>query len=512
MNPYSPEVVSAVQELLEIGIALSAEKNHKKLLERILSEARRITRCDAGTLYLVEGGKLSFQIIQNDQLKIYQGGLGEPINLPPVEITETSVAGYCALHKKVINIPDVYNTQLTGFDFSGPRRYDAITGYRTSSMLVAPLEDHNGDITGVLQLLNAKDEEGTVIPFAGYIEQVVLAVASQAAVAISNMRYLEEIDAMLHSFVRVISTAIDERSPYNANHTRNIARLSGKFARYLKGREIGQAADLTDEDIDQLIMSAWLHDIGKIAVPLEIMDKPSRLGERYEMVRNRLLAIREQRKVDAIKAAMKHGEQLKTEAGITAFWREVSAIEEEMDNAAGLLATANNPACFVDPQIQALIQELAGRTWLTPAGTREAWLSPSEVEALMVPRGTLTDQERQIMENHVLITKKMLDQIPFGEKYSAVPGWACAHHEFLDGSGYPQKLKSVQLPLPVRILTIMDIFDALTAQDRPYKKALPAEKAFSIIEEMAKVGKLDGELVGLFKESQVWDTDNKSNE
>ncbi len=504
MSGYSPEVVAAVKELLDVGIALSAEKNHRKLLERILREARRITQCDAGTLYLVEGGKLTFQIIQNDQLQINQGGLGEEINLPPVEMDETAVAGYCALHKETINISDVYHTETKGIDFSGPRRYDAITGYRTVSMLVVPLEDHDGIIIGVMQLMNAKDSEGQVIPFAHYIEQVVLALASQAAVAISNMRYLAEIDGMLHSFVRVISTAIDERSPYNANHTRNIARLSGKFAHYLKERKNGLAEELSEGEVEQLVMSAWLHDIGKIAVPLEIMDKPSRLGERYELVQNRLMMIREQRKVKAVKSALKH-EQLKTTDDIAVFWKQIAVIEEEMDNAAALLAKANNPATFVDLQLQELIRETAEHTWITAEGSTEQWLTPAEMEALLVPRGTLTNQERQTIENHVIITKKMLDQITFGEKYAAVPGWACAHHEFLDGSGYPQKLKAVELPLPVRILTIMDIYDALTAQDRPYKKALPTEKAFAIITDMAEAGKLDGELVRLFVESRIWE-------
>ena len=424
--------------------------------------------------------------------------------MPPVEVTVATVAGCCALNKQIINIADVYSADLTGIDFSGPRQYDAITGYRTRSMLVVPLEDHDGAVIGVLQLLNAKDEQGRVVPFPQYIEPVVRAVASQAAVAISNMRYLAEIDAMLYSFVRVISTAIDERSPYNANHTRKIARLSGEFANYLKVKS-PSLAEMTDEDVEQLVMSAWLHDIGKIAIPLEIMDKASRLGDRYELVQTRLLAIREQRKVEAIKKAMRQNGQLKTETSNAAVWNDIRAIEDEMDKDVDLLATVNNATCLVDHRLQAWVQEVAGHTWLALAGTQEPWLSPTETEALMVPKGTLTDQERQTMENHVMITKKMLDQISFGRKYASVPGWACAHHEFLDGSGYPQKLKAIELPLPVRILTVMDIYESLTAHDRPYRKALSPEKAFSILEEMSNQGKLDGELVRLFKESRVWE-------
>lgn len=501
MSAYSKEIVDAVKELLDIGIALSAEKNHKVLLERILSEARRITQCDAGTLYLAAGKQLEFRIIQNDTLKIFRGGRGEAIALPPVDMTDSTVAGYCALHKKVLNIADVYEMELAGIDFSGPRRYDSITGYRTKSMLVVPLEDIEGAVIGVLQLLNAKDEQGEVIPFAGYMEQVVRSVASQAAVAINNMRYLEEIDTMLHSFVRVISAAIDERSPYNANHTRNVARLTEKFARYMK--EQGMAPDLSDEVIEQLVMAAWLHDIGKIAVPLEIMDKPTRLGEHYELVKYRILAIHEQRKEQVVRRSMK-SDQLQTDEGIAAFWQEIADIETEMNSVLDLLALANNPETLVSEMMQNRIQELAQRTWKSPDGLESPWLLPTEVEALKVSRGTLTCQERQTMENHVTITQKMLKQIPFGGKYSPVPDWACAHHELLDGSGYPHKLMAHELPLPVRILTIMDVFDALTARDRPYKKAMPVEKAFGILENMAGMKKVDSELVHLFNASKVW--------
>lgn len=501
MSAYSKATVEAVKELLDIGIALSAEKNSKKLLEMILREARRITQCDAGTLFLLEKEQLVFKIIQNDKLNIYQGGFGEKINLPPLDIDATTVAGYCALNKKVINIPDVYAVKQNAIDFSGPRRYDCITGYHTKSMLVVPLEDNEGEIIGVLQLLNAQDEQGQVIPFACYIEQVVCSIASQAAVAISNMRYVKELDEMLHAFVRVISTAIDERSPYNANHTRNMTRRAGSFAHYLKKQ--GRADELSEEVIEQLIMSAWLHDIGKIAIPLEIMDKPTRLGEQEELLYCRLMTIREQRKVQLIKKAMKE-DQLKTPEGIAAFWIAIADIEADMDSVNDFLAMVNNPSTVVDANMQQKTKELAERTWSRAGDKEEPWLLPVEVEALMVPCGTLTENERHTIENHVGITRKMLDQIPFGAKYCPVPGWACSHHEFLDGSGYPRKLKADELPIPVRILTIMDIYDALTACDRPYRSALPPEKAFAILSEMANAGKLDAGLVSCFKESQIW--------
>lgn len=211
MSTAKDKLSEHLEELLNIGIALPAEKDHTRLLERILREARRITNADAGTLYLCEHDRLVFKIVHNDTLGIYQGGQGEPIDLPPVPLDGTSVSSWVALNKKSVNIPDVYTAD--NFDFSGPKRYDAITGYRTGSMLVVPLENYEGEVIGVLQLLNAKDEQGQTIPFDPELEKIVFSLASQAAVSLTNMQYLEEIDNLFHSFVQVMATAIDARTP-----------------------------------------------------------------------------------------------------------------------------------------------------------------------------------------------------------------------------------------------------------------------------------------------------------
>ena len=227
MSTANAKLGDYLEELLNIGIALSAEKNHTKLLERILREARRITNAVAGTLYLCEQDHLVFKIFHNDTLGIYQGGQGETVDLPPVPLDPANVSSWVALHKKSVNIPDVYAAD--NFDFSGPKRYDAITGYRTGSMLVVPLENYEGEVNGVLQLLNAKNEKGQTIPFAPEFEKIVFSLASQAAVSLTNMQYIQEIDNLFHSFVQVMATAIDARTlqyqPY-----RNIARLAEKFA------------------------------------------------------------------------------------------------------------------------------------------------------------------------------------------------------------------------------------------------------------------------------------------
>ena len=483
-----------LEELLNIGIALSAEKNHTKLLERILKEARRITNADAGTLYLCEQDHLVFKIIHNDTLGIYQGGQGEPVDLPPVPLDPANVSSWAALHKKSVNIPDVYAAD--NFDFSGPKKYDAITGYRTGSMLVVPLENHEGEVNGVLQLLNAKNEKSQIIPFAPELEKIVFSLASQAAVSLTNMQYIQEIDNLFHSFVQVMATAIDARTPYNVNHTRNIARLAEKFAAYIDSLAGGpfSSEKFPESRTAQLVMAAWLHDIGKVAIPLNVMDKPSRLGERIEYVRQRLELV-ENRLIRSF---------LEKKAAGAAGREQEEGHRQQLDRlsqARELIEKANHPATFVDQDLVRELSELA--QWEPLPGVR--LLMDEEFKCLSIPKGTLTAEERKVMESHVAVAQRMLENIRFNSRYKDVPAWALSHHELLDGTGYPQGLKAGEIPLEARILAVLDVYDALTASDRPYKKAMPSNAALNILEKMAEEGKLDNLLVAAFKESRIWE-------
>ncbi len=482
MRDLTPDMLSQITELLDIGIALTAEKNHNRLLERILTEIRSITRADAGTLYLSEGNQLLFKIIHNETLNIFQGGDGEKIELPPVQMNRSNVSSYVALTRQTVNIADVYNN--SEFDFSGPRRYDAMTGYRSRSMLVLPLQNNAGEVIGVIQLLNAKDDAGEVIAFSPHLEKIVTALASQAAISISNMQYIEEINNLFHSFVQAMVTAIDARTPYNVNHTRNIAVLARALAGFINTEPALQTrfGPFNQDRTEQLVMAAWLHDIGKVAVPLSIMDKPTRLGDRFEYVCQRF---------DLIEACTRL-------AGGTP--EQVAAVREARD----LVTRTNQPSAFVDPETAARLQGVAERTFTDLTGQTQAWLTPAELAALSVARGTLTAEERLIMESHVTITQRILEKISFNQKYRNVPGWATAHHVLLDGTGYGPKPWEDVLPVEVRILTILDVYDALTASDRPYKRAMPKDKALDILRKMAADGKMDTDLVEAFIQSRVW--------
>lgn len=501
MRAYTAEMLEQVEQLLNVGIALSTEKDHNRLLEMIVSEARRITRADGGTLYLKDGNYLQFKIMQNQTMNVFQGGAGEPINLPPVPLQKSNVSSYVALTRHSVNIPDVYTSQE--FDFTGPKNYDRITGYRTVSMLVVPLENHENEVIGVLQLINALNEKDEPVAFPAYFEKVVSSLASQAAIALTNMNLISEIENLFQSFVEVMATAIDSRTPYNANHTRRVALLSGALALAINDTHHGAwASECFDNDrITQLVMAGWLHDIGKIATPLAVMNKASRIEGKLELVLQRFDYI----KAALQKAYLQEKWNLKDNSAgfeVEHYWqKQLDLIEEARE----LVIKADNPSTFVTDEIVSGLRAIAAHTYIDQAGHEYPWLTNDELNALSIARGTLTEEERKIMEDHVIVTQRMLEKIPFTKKLKDVPYFASIHHEHLDGKGYPAGLKGDQIPLEGRILALVDVFDALTAADRPYKKALPLEQALKILGFMVKDGELDAELYEIFCSSRVWE-------
>ena len=502
MIKYSSEILQQVEDIINIGIALSAEKDRNRLLDMIVSEARRITNADAGTLYLCEGDHLIFKIMQNESMNTFRGGHGDPIDLPPVPIKMENVSAYVALTRKRVNIPNVY--QAKEFDFSGPRKFDEATGYKTLSMLVIPLANHEDTVIGVLQLINARNEKDELIPFEPYFENVISSLASQAAIFITNIQLLNDIENLFNSFVEVMATAIDSRTPYNANHTRRVALLAGELARAINQENLAdqQEAVFSEEQIAQLVMAGWLHDIGKIATPLEVMDKATRIERQLELVMQRFDYIAAAARAQYLEKKL---ELAGCETELEELERYWQVEEQYLKQARELVLMADNPATFVDADIRVKLQEIAARTYQDSNGNLKPWLTERELISLSVAKGTLTEEERSIMEDHVVVTARMLDKIPFTRKLKDVPYFASIHHEHLDGKGYPQGLKGEEIPLEGRILALVDVFDALTADDRPYKKAMPLEQALKILGFMVKDGELDGELLNIFSRNQVWE-------
>lgn len=478
---------------LEVGVSLSAERNYNRLLERILLCVMELSNCDAGTLYLLEDGALHFKIMRNNTMNTYSGGDGSDCGLPPVALNRESVCALSLLDNQTLRIEDVWNCKE--YDLTGPMRYDAMTGYHTQSMIVVPMRNREGGKIGVLQLINAQDDDGNVIPFEEEIVLAVESVASQAAITVQNVRYIAEIKNLFHSFVKVMSSAVDERTPYNGSHTRHMALYGSRFIDFLnaRARETGEGVSFTPAHKEEVLMSVWLHDIGKLVTPLEVMNKMARLlPEQHADFTHRMEVIRLRAEIDRLSGRITQEE------------KDSLVCRTEKAEA---LVEAVNTAGFVTDDRLAELDRLRSEIYTEQDGTVQPWLTPEEYAMLSIRKGTLSEEERSIMEGHVVITDKLLSQIQFSADLAHVREWAASHHELLNGSGYPNHRAGDEIPFEVRIITILDIFDALVADDRPYKPGMPVERALSILESMAeKEGKLDPELTRLFVESRCWET------
>jgi len=481
-----------MKKVLEMGVLLSSERDLNRLLDRLLSCVMDLARCDGGTLYLLDGDALRFKIMRTDSLGTHSGGDGTDPDLPPVKLRRENVCALSLLEDRTVRIQDVYHDPTC--DFSGPIAYDAMTGYHTQSMLVVPLRGREGERIGVLQLINAMDEAGNVCAFPEEMVLVLESLASEAAVAIQNVRYIREIRDLFRSFVRAMSAAIDERSPYNANHSRRMAECGGRFVDFLNAQAEaeGRERPFSPTHREELVTSILLHDIGKLTTPLEVMDKAERLSPIQKLeIRHRMEAIRLRGKIDCLEGRLSEDAREALEAET----REAERTIEEMSTAG-----------FLPDEGLAWLANLRGRTYRDESGRERPWLADREYAMLSIRKGTLSPEERKVMENHVVVTDRLLSQIKFPTELSHVRQWAAAHHELLNGSGYPGHLTEEAIPTEVRIITILDVFDALVADDRPYKPGMPVEKALSILEDMSnREGKLDPDLTARFLASRCWE-------
>lgn len=477
---------------LEVGVSLSAERDYNRLLERILLCVMELSNCDAGTLYLLEDGALHFKIMRNNTMHTYSGGDGSDCGLPPVALNRESVCALSLLDDKTLRIADVWHCEE--YDLTGPMRYDAMTGYHTQSMIVVPMRNREGGKVGVLQLINAMDDEGRVCPFEDEIVLAVESVASQAAITVQNVRYIAQIKDLFHSFVRAMSSAVDERTPYNGSHTRHMAVYGDRFLDFLNERAAaaGKAIPFDPAHKEEVLMSVWLHDLGKLVTPLEVMNKMARLlPEQHTAFLHRMEIVRLRGEIDRLSGRISE--------------EELTALVRDTEEAERLVEAVNGTGFVTDERLAELVR-LRERTYTEADGSSRPWLADEEYAMLCIRKGTLSEEERSVMEEHVVVTDKLLSQIRFSEDLSHVRQWAASHHELLNGSGYPNHLRGDEIPTEVRIITILDIFDALTADDRPYKPGMPVERALSILGIMAeKEGKLDPVLTALFVESRCWE-------
>jgi HD-GYP domain-containing protein (c-di-GMP phosphodiesterase class II) len=513
----SPErLLRALEYLNQIGIALSHETNIDKLLQTILTGAKNITGADGGTLYRLTDDKLKFEIVLNDSLKIAMGGTtGIPVPFYPIPLrhadgapNNSMVAAYCALNDKAVNIADAYATD--GFDFSGTRNFDKKTGYRSTSFLTIPMKNHEGEIIGVLQLLNAKDGEGNVSVFTEDDQRLATSLASQAAIALTNRMLMLQLEHLFESLIALINTAIDEKSPYTGGHCNRVPTLTMMLAEAAARAKDGPLAtfQMTDRDRYELKIAGLLHDCGKITTPVHIVDKATKLETIFDRIK--LLDTRfEVLKRDA-EIAMLRAQVEALEAGdVTArgrahaqstYMQAMAQIESDRE----FLRKQNIGGERMNAGDQLRVKQIAALQYTDASGDRVNFLTNDERDNLNIPYGTLMPAEREIINHHIVATINMLEALPWPKHLKNVPEYAGGHHERMDGKGYPKGLVREQMSVQARVMGIADIFEALTAKDRPYKPGKTLSESLHILGKFKLNGHIDPDLFDVFVREKVY--------
>ncbi|MDI1320918.1 MAG: GAF domain-containing protein, partial [bacterium] len=497
------DLLRRLAELNQIGVALSQEKDLNRLLETILIAAKKITNADGGTLYRRPAGKdiLTFEIIRTDSLGIAMGGTtGVKIPFPPIQLRDprgrentSMVVAYAVLKDRTVNIADAY--QEKGFDFSGTKAFDRHTGYHSTSFLTVPMKNHEDEIIGVLQLINAKDRTtGATVAFTETDQRLAESLASQAAVALTNRLLIVQLENLFESFVGLLNKAIDEKSPYTGGHCHRVPVLTMLLAEAVHETQAGSHAlwHMTDLDRYELKLAALLHDCGKVTTPVHVVDKATKLqtifdrigliDTRFEVLKRdaEVAMLRRQRAPDADAKAIDQ-----------AYRQRLWEIQEDRE----FLRLCNIGGETMSPENQDRVHDIATKyRWKNPLGEVVDFLTPDEIENLTIKAGTLTAAERQIINHHIDVTIQMLEALPWPRHLQNVPEYAGGHHERMDGKGYPRGLTGAQMSVQARIMGIADIFEALTARDRPYKPGKTLTESLQILGQMRLNGPIDPEL------------------
>lgn len=508
------DLFSRFEQLNDIGASLSAERRLPVLFEKIVVAAKRITHADAGTLYLVSDDRrrLQFEIVRTDRLAIALGGTGDPLprdKLPdlPLYLADGSanhamVAVHAAVTGQTVNIADAYCAE--GFDFSGTRQFDARNGYHSQSFLTVPMKNHDGEVIGVLQLINAiNPASGQVGEFSPADQRLAESLASQAAVALSNRQLIAQLEALFESFIKLINLAIDDKSPYTAGHCQRVPELTMMLAEAADATDHGPLADfrLTDKDRYELRIAALLHDCGKVTTPVHVVDKATKLQtlyDRIELIDTRFEVLRRDAEVRRWQRVAAGDDAAAAEAEFFQFCQKI-AVDRS------ILRQANIGSEKMSDQLLAEVRRIASEyRWRNAEGDEVPFLSDDELANLSIRSGTLTGEEREIINLHIVATIRMLEQLPWPRHLENVPEYAGGHHERMDGKGYPRGLKREEMSWQARMMGIADIFEALTAEDRPYKGSMKLSQALAILEKFSRNGHIDPDLHRIFVDSQVY--------
>ncbi len=518
MNPNDADtLIERLERLHAVGIALSAEKDIGCLLAMILRTAKSLVNADAGTLYRVgEDGCLHFEILLNDTLNLEHTGSSDgtgpfqpiPLRLPDGSPNDTLVVANAVLHGRTVVIDDAYAEDA--FDFSGTHRFDQRTGYRSRSFLTVPMRDHEHQIIGVLQLINAKDaDSGAVIPFSAGARALTESLASQAAVALTNRRLINQLEALFESFIRLINLAIDEKSPYTGGHCERVPVLTMMLAEAVNETQEGPLADfsMTDKDRYELKIAGLLHDCGKVTTPVHVVDKATKLQtlfDRIHLVDTRFEVLKRDAQIAMLKAklALRDVRDAAAEARLD---EDLARHLRQLESDRAFLRQANIGSEAMTAEDQERVRRIGtGYRWIDVEGRPANFLTEDELENLTIRAGTLTQKERETINYHIVATIKMLEQLPWPKHLRNVPEYAGGHHERMDGKGYPKGLTREQMSVQARVMGIADIFEALTARDRPYKRGKTLSESLEILGKFKLNGHIDPDLFDVFVRQKVY--------
>jgi HD-GYP domain-containing protein (c-di-GMP phosphodiesterase class II) len=496
------DLVQRLEQLNTIGASLSGETDINRLLETILTAAKSITRADGGTLYRVTEDKtLRFEILRTSSLKNYLGGTtGNPVPFYPVPLykddkpNHNNVSAYVALTGKAVNIADAYTAE--GFDFSGTRAFDSKTGYRSKSFLTVPMRNHQNESIGVLQLINAQDRRtGEIVPFSPSDQRLAESLASQAAIALTNRMLINQLEELFESFITLINSAIDEKSPYTGGHCQRVPMLTMMLAEAVNETKAGPLADfnMSDKDRYELKIAGLLHDCGKVTTPVHVVDKATKLEtifDRIQLLDTRFEVLKRDAEIEHLKKNLTD-KQLRD---------RMRQLEEDRR----FLQMCNVGSERMSDDDVGQVRRIAKYRWRDVSGHEADFLTEDEVRNLTIRAGTLTDDERKVINHHIVATIKMLEALPWPKHLTKVPEYAGGHHERMDGKGYPRGLTREQMSVQARCMGIADIFEALTAKDRPYKKGKTLSESLEILGRMRLNHHIEPDLFDVFVRRKVY--------
>ena len=512
------DLLRRLEQLNEIGASLSKERDITRLLESILLAAKAITNADGGTLYrmLDDHTALRFEILRTDSLRIAMGGTsGIPITFPNLPLLQESgapndslVAAYAAIHHQTVNIADAYTEP--NFDFAGTRNFDERTGYRSQSFLAVPMKNHEGEVIGVLQLINAQHPGSTrVVSFSSADQSLVESLASQAAIALTNRLLMTQLEDLFESFINLINLAIDEKSHYTGGHCQRVPALTMMLAEAVNSNTEGPLASFAMDDRDryELKIAGLLHDCGKVTTPVHVVDKATKLQtlfDRIDLIDTRFEVLKRDAEISALRQQLELRGKVNPDAE-AAIWTGYRAEMEALEADRAFLRATNVGAEKTQDDTLQRVRQIAGsRVWRNVEGVETEFLTSDELENLTIRAGTLTQSERNTINHHIVATIKMLEKLPWPKHLRNVPEYAGGHHERMDGKGYPKGLTRDQMSVQARVMGIADIFEALTASDRPYKPGMKLSQAMGIMQRFKQNGHIDPDLFDVFVGQKVY--------